>query len=149
VHKALSLADVPPVWLVGFAALTWIVGHLWPVAVPFGGFAGWALILAGVTSAVAAIAEMRRSRTTIIPRQDPSALVTSGLFRFSRNPIYLGAALVLAGLAILWHAPAALILVPVFVAVITKRFILGEESRLRTAFGPAFDAYAAGTRRWL
>jgi protein-S-isoprenylcysteine O-methyltransferase Ste14 len=90
-----------------------------------------------------------RARTTIVPRETPAALVTGGIFRFSRNPIYLGDALVLAGVVLWWDVPLAAPLVLLFILVIQTRFILAEEAVLRATFGPAFDAWAARTRRWI
>lgn len=141
--------DLPPVWLGGFAALAWIAGRLWPVELPLGIVIGWAFLLSGLALMAAAIFEMRRHRTTVVPHMQPSALVTTGVFAVTRNPIYLGDALVLTGLAVLWDAPLALALVPVFMRVITRRFILDEERRLHLAFGDAFDRWAHVTPRWL
>ncbi len=75
-------------------------------------------------------------------------MIERGVYAWSRNPIYLADALILAGLALRWDV-AALVLVPLFMAVIRRRFIDGEEAMLRDRFGPAFDAYAARVRRWL
>ena len=98
---------------------------------------------------VGAVAQMALAKTTVIPRRNPSALVTRGLFQLSRNPIYLGDALILAG-AILWlDAVLALPLVFSFVWLIQTRFIRDEEARLTETFGPEFDLWAARTRRWL
>jgi len=145
-----KLFDWPPVWLLGFLALAWALGRLWPMPeVPALALAGRALVGLGVLLMVVAAAQMFGMRTTVIPRQDPSALVTGGVFRISRNPIYLADAIVLAGLVLHWAAWPALVLVPAFAAVITRRFILGEEARLRAAFGAEFEAFAARTRRWL
>lgn len=145
-----QMIDLPPVWLAGFAALVWAAGAVWPV--PLDGAlhaAGLVLVGTGLALMIAAAWEMRRRRTTVVPHQQPSALVVSGVFRFSRNPIYLGDALILAGLCLRWDAPAALLLVPVFMAVIARRFIIPEEARLRQGFGAAFGDWAARTRRWL
>ncbi|MBL9050839.1 MAG: isoprenylcysteine carboxylmethyltransferase family protein, partial [Tabrizicola sp.] len=84
----------------------------------------------------------------VVPRRDPSALVTQGVFSFSRNPIYLSDALILLG-AILWlDAVPALPLVASFAWLIQTRFIRDEETRLTLAFGPEFDLWAGRTRRW-
>jgi protein-S-isoprenylcysteine O-methyltransferase Ste14 len=92
---------------------------------------------------------MALARTTVIPRRDPSALVTGGVFGWSRNPIYLADAIVLTG-AVLWlDAVLALPLVAVFVWLIQTRFIRDEEARLTLAFGPEFDLWAARVRRWV
>lgn len=142
--------DLPPLWLGLFAALGWVQAHWWPLGSfgAVGDWAGAALVVAGLALAVAAAVEFRRARTTIVPHLEPSAIVTSGVYWISRNPIYLGDALILAGLGLRWDSVLALGLVPVFVAVIAARFIHPEEARLRARFGPAFDAWAARVRRW-
>lgn len=142
--------DLPPVWLALFAALGWAQAAVWPVAA-FGAWGDWigaALVVLGLALAVAAALEFRRARTTIIPHGMPSAIVTSGVYRISRNPIYLGDALILAGLGLRWDSALALVLVPVFVAVVTARFIVPEEARLRARFGAEFEEWAARVRRW-
>ncbi|MCZ8154118.1 MAG: isoprenylcysteine carboxylmethyltransferase family protein [Rhodobacteraceae bacterium] len=146
-----KFVDLPPVWLMAFIGAVWLLGRVVPLPV-FGGLGdGIAVVLAGVGVALfaAAIWEMGRARTTVIPHREASAFVTSGVFRLSRNPIYLGdVAFLLA--AILWlDVPLALPLVWVFVRVITARFIEGEEARLRAGFGAAFDEWAAKVRRWI
>ena len=143
--------DLPPVWLALFAALGWGQAAWVPLGT-FGAVGDWlggALVVVGLALAVAAAVEFRRARTTLIPHEEPSAIVTSGVYRFSRNPIYLGDALILAGLGLRWDSVLALGLVPVFVAVITARFILPEEGRLGARFGAEFDAWAGRVRRWL
>jgi protein-S-isoprenylcysteine O-methyltransferase Ste14 len=147
--QTFDLIDVPPVWLALFVAAAWALGRLWHVPVGPLHAAGAVLVVAGLAVMLAAILTMAAARTTVIPRRDPAAMVSRGVFRWSRNPIYLGDALILTG-AVLWlGAPVALLLVPVFVALITHRFILGEEARLRAAFGAEFDAWATRTRRWI
>jgi len=142
--------DLPPVWLALFAALGWAQAAWWPLGSfgAWGDWAGAALVALGLGLAVAAALEFRRARTTIIPHATPTAIVTSGVYRISRNPIYLGDALILAGLGLRWDSVLALVLVPVFVAVITARFIRPEEARLRARFGAEFEAWAARVRRW-
>ena len=141
--------DFPPVWLAGFAVLGGIVGKFLPVETAANDYVGGALIIAGVTLMLVAAVQMLVARTTMIPRRDPGALVTGGVFRLGRNPIYLGDALLLAGLFIAWDAIVALPLVAVFMWVIDLRFIRGEEERLAEHFGEEFDAYRQRTRRWL
>jgi protein-S-isoprenylcysteine O-methyltransferase Ste14 len=146
-----QMIDVPPLWLALFAALAWLQGRFLPV----GGFGAWGnplgaiLIAGGLALALAAILEFRRHRTTVVPHQEASALVTSGVYRLSRNPIYLGDAAILAGLSLVWDAHSGFVLVPGFMALIAARFIGPEEARLRAAFGATFEAWVARTRRWL
>ncbi|WP_298806090.1 isoprenylcysteine carboxylmethyltransferase family protein [uncultured Lentibacter sp.] len=142
--------DLPPVWLIGFGALVWAQSRVWPLGGGFlGAPLGGALIGTGAALIGAALVQMFRAKTTIVPRHDASALVTGGVFGLSRNPIYLGDALVLAGFALYLGAWPSLVLVPVFMWLISWRFIEGEEARLRRAFGPMFRAYEQQTRRWL
>ena len=141
--------DLPPVWLAGFAAAAWAIGQWLPTPIAGARAVGVVLILAGGALMAAAAVQMWAMRTTVIPRRDPEAMVTGGVFRLSRNPIYLADALVLCGLILWWSALMALPLIPVFVMLITRRFILGEEARLRARFGTQFDQFAARTRRWL
>ena len=138
--------DIPPLWLGLALALSWALSWIW--AWPMPGI-GLALIGLGAVLMVVAVAQMLLSRTTFIPRRNPRALVTAGVFRISRNPIYLADAVILTG-AILWlDAVLALPLVASFVWLIQTRFIRDEEARLTEAFGPEFDLWAAHTRRWL
>src|SRR5690606_21326364 len=112
-------------------------------------YAGVVLAGLGLALVLAAVMQMVAARTTFVPRRDPDALVSSGLFRVSRNPIYLGDALILVGLCLYWNAVLALPLVIIFVRLISRRFIEGEEAVLRHRFGSAFDTYAKRTRRWI
>lgn len=107
------------------------------------------MIGAGLLLLVLAAMEMRRKRTTIIPHREADALVDTGVFSRSRNPIYLGDALILTG-AILWmDAVLALVLVPLFIWIIERRFILPEEQALRRKFHTGFAKYCQKTRRWI
>lgn len=142
--------DLPPVWLAGFLAVAWATGADWgPVAQPLSRGGGVVLAFSGAILMAAAAWRMWRHRTTIVPRQDPSALVTGGVFGLSRNPIYLADALILAGGSLWAGSLVGLLSIPLFGFVIQRRFILGEEARLAARFGPDFDAYAARVRRWL
>ena len=141
--------DLPPIWLAVFGALGWVCGRLLPVALPGGPWLGAGLVAAGLVLMALAAAQMLLQRTTFIPRRDPAALVTGGVFALTRNPIYLGDALVLAGLLLVWHAVWALFLVPAFMVFIARRFIRDEEARIAARFGAEWQRYANRTRRWL
>lgn len=145
-----KLLDLPPVWLALFAALAWGQSRLLPMTLfaVAGDVAGSVLVLSGIALALLAVREFVRARTTVIPHQSPTALVTSGIFRFSRNPIYLGDVLILLGLVLWWDAVPSLVLVPAFALLIQSRFIVAEEARLSAAFPDAFAAYCSSVRRW-
>ena len=149
----LKWMDMPPVWLAGFLALVWMQAADFPMGLGFGG--GWAdlagglLVGGGILLIVLAATEFRRHRTTIVPHREAERLIRSGIFTRSRNPIYLGDSLILAGLILRWDAVLALPLVPVFVWIIEKRFILPEEDRLRRKFRMDYAQYCEKTRRWV
>lgn len=149
----LKWIDLPPVWLLGALALAWVQKTHFPYGLDFGpvwaDLLGGLLVGAGALLMALALYEMRRHKTTIIPHLDADRLVTTGVFSRSRNPIYLGDSLVLAGLILYWDAVLALPLIPIFVWVIERRFIIPEEDRLRRKFRADFARYTQQVRRWV
>lgn len=145
--------DLPPVWLAAFVALAWAQGHWWPMGLslahPVTDLLGGVLIGGGILLMLLAFAEFRKHRTTVVPHRTPSRLIQSGIFNRSRNPIYLGDALILAGLVLRFDALLSLVLVPLFVWVIERRFIVTEENRMRRTFHADFARYERKVRRWL
>lgn len=145
--------DLPPVWLAAALGIAWLQKTHFDYGLSFGpvwaDLLGGLLVGAGLVLIALAAYEMRRHRTTIIPHRDPDALVTSGIFKRSRNPIYLADSLILTGMILYWDAVLSLPLIPVFVWWIEKHFILAEEKRLRRNFRANFARYEKQTRRWL
>lgn len=145
--------DIPPVWLALFCALAWAQSRFAPLGLSFPGpipdLLGGLLIGGGLVLIALAAYEMRRQRTTILPHQMPARLVQSGIFSRSRNPIYLGDLLILSGLILRWDAALSLPLIPVFLWLIERRFVLAEENRMRREFRAEFARYEKKVRRWL
>ncbi|MCG3266541.1 isoprenylcysteine carboxylmethyltransferase family protein [Yoonia sp. I 8.24] len=145
--------NIPPVWLGLAAVFAWGIARVQPFALRFGGpvldLLGGLLVGAGIVLMLLAFIEMRKQHTTIVPHRDASRLVTTGIFRRSRNPIYLGDLLVLAGLCLRWDAPIALVMVGLLQATLTQLFIVPEEDRLRRKFRAEYARYCQNTRRWL
>ena len=145
--------DVPPVWLIAFAALAWLQAKYLKLGLSLEGgltdLLSGVLIGGGILMAVLAVVEFRRHKTTVIPHETPSSMVQSGIYKRSRNPIYVGDVLILAGLVLRFDAVLSLVLVPVFVWVLERRFILPEEDRLRRTFRADFARYERKTRRWI
>jgi protein-S-isoprenylcysteine O-methyltransferase Ste14 len=110
---------------------------------------GAAIMLAGIVLDVAAMVTMHRHRANIQPHRAATALVTTGPFALSRNPIYLGNTLLIAGAGIafdaLWFVPTALL----GAWLVSRLAIRREEAHLAARFGPAWAAYAQRTPRWL
>lgn len=149
----LQKIDLPPIWLLGFAALAWLQALYLPMGLsldgPFTDLLSGILIGAGLLLMVLAVSEMRRHQTTLWPHENAQSLVQSGIFKRTRNPIYLGDVLILAGLILRFDAVLALPLVPVFVWLLERRFVIPEENRLRRTFRADFARYQGKTRRWV
>jgi protein-S-isoprenylcysteine O-methyltransferase Ste14 len=149
----LKWIDMPPVWLAGCLVLAWAQARWYPMGLGFGDtwaeMLGGLLVGGGILLIALAAMEFRRHKTTIVPHETPARLIQSGIFRRTRNPIYLGDALILAGLILRWDAVLSLPLVPVFVWIIEKRFVIPEENRMRRIFRAEFARYCEKTRRWV
>jgi len=145
--------DMPPVWLAAAVALAWAQSTYLTYGLSFGGawadFAGGVLIGAGILLVLFAIMEFRKYKTTVIPHEVPSRLITSGIFARTRNPIYAADVLILAGLILRWDAVLSLPLIPVFLWILEKRFITPEENRMRRVFRAEFAKYERKVRRWV
>lgn len=110
-----------------------------------------AIALLGAVFSVAGVAAFRRARTTLNPMKPEAAssLVTNGIYRFTRNPMYVGLLLVLVGWAAFLCAPWVLVGPAVFVLYMNRFQIAPEERALLSVFGEAYSAYQAKVRRWL
>jgi len=91
----------------------------------------------------------RQAKTTVKPFEESAALLTSGVFRISRHPMYLGFVLSLIGLAVLLGSLAPFFVIPVFAVLMDGIFIQVEERMLEAKFGPAWLEYKAKVRRWI
>jgi protein-S-isoprenylcysteine O-methyltransferase Ste14 len=132
---------------IGFALETVLPSTSIPDALrwPLGG----ALVVGGVALQASFIAWFRRARTPVAPYQPTRALVTTGPYRLSRNPAYLGFTLISSGIAFLADALWVLAPLPVVLAVMQWGVIAREERYLDRRFGDNYRRYRARTRRWL
>ena len=137
--------DLPPIWLLACAFIAWS----FPGPLPVLFWPGVVLLIVAAWITIAAMAQFRRSKTTIIPHKAPSALITGGVFRFSRNPIYLADVLILLGVSLIWGSALGLLLTPALALVLDRRFIQPEEARLAEAFGSDFEDYRSQVRKWI
>lgn len=146
---------VPPVvlvLLVGAAMRIVSAAHPaygWPL--PFRHAIAAAFIVAGIVVAILGVLSFRRAGTTVDPTrpQAASALVDSGIYRFSRNPMYLGFLLALLGWAVYLSNLLAFVLVTAFVVYMNRFQIRPEERALTARFGEPFLAYMKAVRRWI
>ena len=119
-----------------------VMAGAWPLI-------GLAPIAAGVALNVAAVVAFRRAQTTTDPEGVPATLVVDGVYRFVRNPMYLGGVLILVGHALLLDAPNALVIAAGYTLLASRSFSPREERRLADAFGDGWRDYAARTPRGL
>ena len=142
----------PPMWLAFGIVTIFVFNEFYPGArftSVAGQVAGGAFILVGLVLLVIAGGLFQRAGTDMIPFREVSALVTTGVYRFTRNPMYLGMALVLLGCAVTVGASSSLIVPPVFMVIIEMRFIRPEEQMLNELFPEEFPAYCRRVRRWI
>ncbi len=145
----------PPIIYSAAFALCWLLQGMAPLAALDEALAmapkaaGLIIAATGFTLDLAAMSALVRHRTAILPNMASSALVSSGVYAYTRNPIYLGNTLLLIGFAIAlrwgWLAIAA----PITVLAVTMLAIQREEKHLAARFGDAWRAYAARVRRWI
>ncbi len=112
---------------------------------------GGSAAIAGLLIAWSGVVSFRRARTTVNPLRPEAAtsLVASGIYRYTRNPMYLGMLLVLVGWIVFLARPWALVVLPAFVAYMNRFQIGPEERALEGIFGGEFEAYRRAVRRWL
>ena len=142
----------PPVWLALGLGAVFALNRFFPIARFGGGFAvtsGGCIVAAGLFLIIYGGVMFKIAKTEIIPFRDATALVTTGVFRISRNPMYLGMSLLLSGAAVAAGSFSSLFVVPVFMLIIEFRFIRPEETMLHNRFGAQYDAYRRSVRRWL
>ena len=146
---------IPPLVLVAAAALLmWLLARHLPetsIAVHGQRFAAIAIAALGVFVCVAGVLEFRRARTTVNPMNPvaASSLVARGVYRYSRNPMYLGFAVMLTGWAVFLGNVLSLPVIVVFIGYLNRFQIGPEERAMETRFGPEFDAYRSKVRRWI
>jgi len=110
---------------------------------------GLIIALAGLATEIAVASCLHRAGTTTKPRAAPTTLVTTGPFRWSRNPFYLGLLLVLAGVMIILSLDWATLTIPLLWLGLDRMVIPNEEANLARQFAIEWDSYRAVTRRWL
>lgn len=152
--QKLELKIPPPLVFLVCAAAMWGIAALFPAAVfifPGRQLLGGLLIAAGITFDIAGVIAFYRARTTIHPikPEKTAAIVTTGIYRISRNPMYVGLLLFLLAWALSLANPLTIIMLPVFVAYITRFQIIPEERILTAKFGATYLAYQQAVRRWL
>ena len=152
--SALDLKIPPPIVTLVLALLMWltpaVAGHL---EISFPSRVLWAVVLVcvGQGIAIAGMVAFRRAKTTVNPVKASSAssLVIRGVYRYTRNPMYVGLLLTLLAFAVFLANPLAVLWVVVYVLYITRFQIIPEERVLASLFGAEYEAYKGRVRRWV
>ena len=109
---------------------------------------GIALVVLGVLLILYCALRFRKVDTTIKPFKESTTLIVTGIYRYSRNPIYLGMGVMLVGVWIGLRTLSGFFVIPIFLWLIQKRFILKEEEMLLEKFGESYAEYQRRVRRW-
>jgi len=143
---------ISPVLVCICLALMLLLHWIYPIGLllrfPFN-LAGLLLSSPGLAICFMAHLQFKKIGTTLYPFSQPAKLVTGGLFRYTRNPMYLGLTIFLAGAWLFLGSFSPGILVIAFLLIIDRWYIVHEEQKLMAAFGQAYQAYQANTPRWI
>ena len=148
-------ADVkihPPILLLLHFLAAYFLNRFFPLPFDFPNvltWAGYLLVLIGLVLPFRAVSQFMQAKTTVDPHGSVTAIVTSGPYRFSRNPIYLGFVCLLIGFLFIFRSYWGLILSPVFIVLMNILVIRHEEAYLEKKFGEQYTSYKSRVRRWL
>lgn len=133
-------------------ALCWIVNWIFPLPLGFGlagKVVGLMMILVGIFLIIIAVVAFMARKTTVMPTRSPDKLVTDGIYRITRNPMYLGMLLILSGFPLMMDTVVGLICPAIFFFLMDRTLIPREENVVENAFGKSYLAYKSRTRRWI
>ena len=143
---------LPPVWFFGAILVMVAIWYGVPGTQVAGNlhlYAGIGLMAVGISFAVYGKKQFDHAGTPVRPFTKSSALVMSGPFRFSRNPMYLAMVVVLIGVGLALGKIAPFAVIPIFIMWIRSRFIRYEEQIMEARFGAAYLDYKNRVRRWI
>ena len=143
---------LPPVYFLVLLILSILFHFLLPLATiiswPYR-YLGILLILGGFGVVIWGKNIFNKHNTTIKPFENPSMLITSGLYHLSRNPIYVGMTVILVGVSVLLGSPVTFVFPVLFFWFMDRKFIPFEEENLEKAFGEEYRRFKKKVRRWL
>jgi protein-S-isoprenylcysteine O-methyltransferase Ste14 len=150
----LELKVPPPVVALVLALLMWLtpaVAGFVQIPYPARVLCAVVLVFIGQSMSIAGMVAFRRARTTVNPIKASlaSSLVIRGVYRYTRNPMYVGLLLTLLAWAVFLANPFAVLWIAVYVLYITRFQIIPEERVLASLFGAEYDAYKGRVRRWV
>lgn len=143
---------MPPTWLLIAMIAMLILNFLFPIVSiipPLWNLLGLIFLASGMILNLVADNSFKQVGTTVKLYQESSSLVIDGVFKISRNPMYLGMVLILLGIAMLLKSLSPFLVIISFAILIDRAYIQVEEQMLAGKFGGTWEAYKARTRRWL
>jgi protein-S-isoprenylcysteine O-methyltransferase Ste14 len=151
---ALELRIPPPIVLLITGLLMWLLSWAFPsfaFAMPMRLVLAGVLAFLGLAIGILGAIAFRRAATTVNPMkpQTASSLVTSGVYRLTRNPMYLGLLIVLLGWTAFLANALSLLPIVIFILYISRFQIQPEERALESLFGAEFTTYKTRVRRWI
>ena len=151
-HPNISPIIHPPIVALMFIVIAYFLGRF--VTIPLGvpmiaRYFGLFLTFIGFLLGVGALIEFRKARTTLDPHGSSKQVVDSGVYRFSRNPIYLGFLLVVIGLPLNSGSIWGIVVAPLYIMTMTRLVIEREEAYLEKKFKEQYTDYKSRVRRWL
>ena len=152
--SAFELKVPPPIVALVLALLMWLtpaVAGLVQIPYPARVLCAIVLVCIGQSISIAGMVAFRRAKTTVNPIKASlaSSLVIQGVYRYTRNPMYVGLLLTLSAWAMFLANPFAVLWVVVYVTYITRYQIIPEERVLTSLFGAEYEAYRGKVRRWI
>jgi protein-S-isoprenylcysteine O-methyltransferase Ste14 len=143
---------VPPVYVLLSIIAMVLLNRYAPLArviAPPYSYAGGVLLVLGIAIAIINATAFRRVGTPVVPFHQSTTLVTTGFYRYTRNPMYIGMVTGLLGIAILFGSASAFLPIPVFILIIQEWFIKGEERFLEEIFDHQYVDFKKRVRRWI
>ena len=143
---------IPPVYFFITLLLMIVLHYFFPITVfvvPALSYSGVVLIVLGFVFVLWSAFLFGKAGTPIRPFQESKQLVRGGMYRVTRNPMYLGLSIMLVGVAIVLGSVSPFIPIPLFVCLIHNLFIVQEELMLEEHFGDDYIEYKLSVRRWL
>jgi len=151
-HPNISPMVHPPIVALMFIVLAYFLGRLAPLFLTAPAtlrYLGLAMTFIGFLLGIGAFIEFRKARTTLDPHRSARQLVTSGIYRFTRNPIYLGFLLMVIGLPLNSGLYWGIVMAPFYMMTMTRLIIEHEERYLEKKFKNQYPGYKSRVRRWL
>ena len=151
-HPNISPMVHPPIVALMFIAIAYLLGRFVSLplpAPPIVRYIGLAMSFVGFLLGIGAFIEFRKAHTTLDPHGSARNLVTSGIYQFTRNPIYLGFLLMVIGLPLNSGLYWGIVMAPFYMMTMTRLVIEREEAYLEKKFKGPYSGYKARVRRWL